>query len=110
MKIRFLLFLACSFFSTLAFSNEKEKQTVMKLEQSQVIVGQSSQGDLIYFAKQKDGTLKQVTMSFFTDNLEKAVEEAKKVVCEMNVLPEQVTISSVIVSVTYSTKQFCPKK
>jgi hypothetical protein len=76
---------------------------------AQVIVAQSVSGELTYLVQGPDGKMRQVSMGFFTDNLEKAIKEAKKVVCDMNVLPQSVTISSVVVSVTYDTKQFCPK-
>lgn len=76
----------------------------------QAIVGQGARGELVYIVTGADGKSKQVNMSFFVNGLETAIESAKKVVCEMNVLPQSVTVSSVVVSVTYDTKQFCPKK
>jgi ATP-dependent helicase YprA (DUF1998 family) len=41
--------------------------------------------------------------------LERSIEMARTVVCDMSVLPDSITISSLVVSVTYQTKQFCKK-
>ncbi len=74
-----------------------------------VTVAQSASGELIYLVPGLDGKPKQVSMEFFEDGLKKAIETAHKIVCEMSVLPQSVTVSSVVVSVTYETKQFCIK-
>lgn len=94
------------------FANASQNQTIGMAvsKQPQVMVGQSATGELTYMVPGPDGKLRTVSMSFFTSNLEKAIESAKKVVCEMSVLPQSVTISSVVVSVTYETKQFCSAK
>lgn len=79
-------------------------------QMSPVVVGKNKAGELAYYVYEQDGNLAEVSQSFFSDSLEKAIKTSKHVVCDMKVLPQQVTISSVVVSVTYDTKQFCPEK
>lgn len=108
MKLFFIIFLLTSrsSFATEVFS---KNITIPSSSAPQILIGQDRSGKMEYIVKDTEGNQHVVSLSFFTNGLEVAIKEAKKVVCDMSVLPESVTISSVVVSVTYNTKQFCTK-
>ncbi|WP_409478367.1 hypothetical protein [Pseudobdellovibrio sp. HCB154] len=93
-----------------SFAKEAKMKLPSHIPNPSIAVAETKTGEMTYLVLGADGKTKQVSMSFFTDNLEKAIEAAKKAVCVLKVLPQSITISSVVVSVTYEPTQFCPER
>ncbi|MBI2712758.1 MAG: hypothetical protein HYX41_07900 [Bdellovibrio sp.] len=97
-------------FPCFSLADPSKNSKVVSSAGPQVSIARDKSGELIYMVPGLDGKPQPVSTEFFENGLKKAIETAKDVVCKMNVLPQTVTVSSVVVSVTYETKQFCPKQ